>query len=89
MAYITLCDRCGMQANTTPIQGVPAGWAAIHLQVTGIQSQHYHGKNRVLCHECLRKYKLDPKPDNEGRETNLDKLWDIMLDLAEEARDNI
>ncbi len=89
MAYITQCDKCGMQAEPASIQGIPAGWAAIRLQVTGVQSHHFNGRSQIICHECLRKYKLDPKPDNEGRETNRDKLWDIMLDLAEEAQESI
>ena len=87
--YIMQCDCCGKSSKPDNTTAYPDGWISIRLHVTGIPTHHYTGRNKLLCNECLPKYGILPKPDAEGRDSNLEKLWDIMLDLAEEARESI
>jgi len=87
--YIIQCDCCGKESEPNNTTAYPEDWISMRLQVVGITSFTYDNRGRVLCPTCITKYNIEKKPDSEKRKSNLNKLWDIMLDLAEEARNEI
>ena len=86
------CDGCGALRDCTSggghrILDLPNGWRAATLSAAGVP--YIPAQSRDLCPTCLEAAGLLIDNTEESKQNTMDKLWDIMLDLAEEARDEI
>jgi len=89
MSFIIKCDSCGVESTSSTATAYPEGWVSLRLQATGLRAYTYNTRNKTLCADCLEKAGITTKPDLADQDASLDKLWNVMLDLTGEARDNI
>lgn len=80
-----LCDKCGASGISETSHSSPKGWRELRISLTG--QPFIVQQSKDLCPSCLTK--LGYSPDSEEKQNTLDKLWDVMLDLAAEARDEV
>ena len=87
--FIVKCDKCDHQADVGTTQTLPPSWLTIRLSTSGAAIRDYQCPSKTLCSNCIEKLGIAKTPDEEKQPELLDKLWDIMVELVEEARENI
>ena len=89
MSNKCICDNCGQEKFCAPNKSLPGKWITLRLSVTGENHYNYQaGAPRDICDDCIHKFKLQPAPDEKLKDA-ADKLWDLFVELAEEARDEV
>jgi len=91
MKYYT-CDKCGKEAKEQlNLASLPKDWKQIKVIFAQSSSYINHMITKDLCNECsailMDSFKI-PVIEEQPK-TPEDKLWDAMLELAEQAVEEV
>lgn len=85
MSITCKCDSCGQEKTVQINNTVPSDWVSLRLNTTGRDSYKYQGSVKDICNNCIHKYNLQKKSDEEETKDAADRLWDLFTELAEET----